>query len=191
LIAGIALTRAVAARMALSPSGEATRVTLKWPNDVLIDGLKVAGLLAELLPEGEGVVVGAGLNLTIAASDLPTPTATSLMLGGARIGGVSESERLAGGIRAPEGLVDAVLAEYLGGLRRLYEELLAGGRDGIRRQLRALCSTLGKQVRVQLPGDRELAGTAVDVDETGRLCVKSATDGRLQAVAAGDVTHVR
>src|SRR5690554_3723414 len=55
LIAGLALARAV------DPLVQAS-VALKWPNDVQIDGLKVSGLLAELLPTADGVVIGAGLN---------------------------------------------------------------------------------------------------------------------------------
>ena len=51
--------------------------SLKWPNDVLVRGRKVCGILAELLPGGDGVIVGAGVNLTIPEDALPVPTATS------------------------------------------------------------------------------------------------------------------
>jgi BirA family transcriptional regulator, biotin operon repressor / biotin---[acetyl-CoA-carboxylase] ligase len=150
-------------------------VTLKWPNDVLIDGRKVAGLLAELLPDGRGVVLGAGLNLSIPARELPTPAATSLTLHGA----------------APEQLFDVALSGYLRHLRNLYGQFLRGGGGSIRTQVSAVCSTLGKQVRVELPGGDELRGTAVDLDDFGRLRINTTTDAALVAVAAGDVTHVR
>ena len=166
LVAGLAMTRAVA--------GLCAGVTLKWPNDVLIDGLKVAGLLAELLPDGNGVVLGAGLNLTIAEADLPTPSSTSLILHG--VDG--------------ENLPDVALSAYLHELRRAYADLREDAAR-IRSQVSALCSTLGRQVNVELPGGDTLAGTAVDLDESGRLRIKTTTDAPLTAVAAGDVTHVR
>ncbi|MEO7374767.1 MAG: biotin--[acetyl-CoA-carboxylase] ligase, partial [Terrimesophilobacter sp.] len=61
----------------------------------------------------------------------------------------------------------------------------------IRAQVSAACSTLGQQVRVELPGGRVLEGQAVDLDASGRLRIKTTTDAPLTAVAAGDVTHVR
>ncbi len=175
LIAGVALTKAVAP---LVPSHS---VRLKWPNDVQVDGLKVAGLLAELLPNGRGVVMGAGLNLTFAAAELPTPTSTSLALNDP--------------ICADAELADRALAGYLGELGRLVADFLRFGADpessGIGEQLRDLCGTLGSQVRVQLPGGGELRGTAIGIDGSGRLTVKKSGDGRVVAVAAGDVTHLR
>ncbi|HEY9521720.1 MAG TPA: biotin--[acetyl-CoA-carboxylase] ligase, partial [Thermopolyspora sp.] len=162
-----------------STTGEATTgaaaATLKWPNDVLIDGRKVAGLLAELLPGGSGVVIGAGLNLTIPVDHLPTPAATSLTLHGVD----------------QENLLDRALSGYLRELTDAYAQLLDNGTAGIRAQVSAACSTLGQQVRVELPGGTVLNGQAVDLDESGRLRIKTTTDAPLTAVAAGDVTHVR
>ena len=160
LLAGLALTRAV---RSLVPDHE---VTLKWPNDVQVDQLKVAGLLAELVP-GVGVVIGAGLNLTMERDELPTPVSTSLTLVGA----------------SPDDLVDRALAAYLGELRGLYEGMLAGA--DIRAQVTAQCSTIGRAVRVELPGGDDLYGTATGIDTQGRLIVDGHT------VAAGDVTHLR
>lgn len=54
-----------------------------------------------------------------------------------------------------------------------------------------LCTTLGQRVRVMLPGGRVLTGAAIDLDRAGRLVVKRESDGGVQAVAAGDVTHLR
>jgi BirA family biotin operon repressor/biotin-[acetyl-CoA-carboxylase] ligase len=60
---------------------------LKWPNDVLVRGRKVAGILAQLGPMGDGsvppVILGTGLNVTLTESELPVPTATSVQLEGA------------------------------------------------------------------------------------------------------------
>ena len=175
LIAGIAMTRAVA------PLVPGHSVRLKWPNDVQIDGLKVSGILAELLPGGSAVVIGAGLNLTISAGELPTATSTSLTLNDA--------------IAADALLADRALAGYLGELGRFYADFLRCGADpqssAIAAQLSELCNTIGSRVRVLLPGGDELEGTAVGVDDSGRLTVRTSTDGRLVSVAAGDVTHLR
>ena len=175
LIAGLAMTRAVA------PLVPAHSVTLKWPNDVLVDGRKVAGLLAELLAGHSAVVMGAGLNLAIASEQLPTPTSTSLGL----------NDAIANG----DELADLALAAYLTEFRLLYTEFLKSDADaaasGIVARLTEHCSTLGQPVRVLLPGGDEITGTAVSIDSTGRLCVKKTSDGEVQAVAAGDVTHLR
>jgi len=175
LIAGVAMTRA------LAPLVPDHTVLLKWPNDVQIDGRKVSGLLAELLPSGDAVVMGAGVNLTIGSADLPTPTSTSLTLNGAFLVG--------------DELADVVLSRYLTELTSLVSEFLRFGADpsasGIADLVDELCSTLGQEVRVELPGGDELRGIAVGVDGTGRLRVQSSADGRITAVAAGDVTHLR
>jgi BirA family biotin operon repressor/biotin-[acetyl-CoA-carboxylase] ligase len=175
LLAGVAMTRSVAA---LLPD---RRVTLKWPNDVQVDGAKIAGILAELLPGEAAVVIGVGVNLAFESAELPTPTSTSLLLGGA--------------VETGEQLVDAVLAGYLRELQSLYRAFLEHGADpdasGLRAALVALCSTLGQRVKVQLPGDELLFGEAVDIDADGRLLVRDSADGSVQAVAAGDVTHLR
>jgi BirA family transcriptional regulator, biotin operon repressor / biotin---[acetyl-CoA-carboxylase] ligase len=175
LIAGLAMTRAVRRLV----TGH--EVTLKWPNDVLIDGRKVCGVLSELLPDGRSVVVGAGLNLTIPADALPVPTATSLTLNG---------------VTGPaEDLADRALAEYLSELRRLWLMFTAPdpakGAVGIRSLVSEACSTLGMKVRVDLPDDTTQTGTAIDLDEAGRLRIKSGLNGRMQTVAAGDITHLR
>ena len=185
LIAGVAMTRA------LSPLVPAHTVRLKWPNDVQIDGKKVSGLLAELLPSGDAVVMGAGVNLTIGSADLPTATSTSLLLNGAVLNGAV----LNGAVLDGDELADVVLSGYLTELTSLVSEFLRFGADpvasGIAELVDELCSTLGHEVRVELPGGDVLRGTAVGIDGTGRLRVQSSADGRITAVAAGDVTHLR
>jgi BirA family biotin operon repressor/biotin-[acetyl-CoA-carboxylase] ligase len=94
-----------------------------------------------------------------------------------------------------EELADVALAGYLSALKSLYREFLRLGADpeasGIRDKLSELCSTLGQEVRVQLPGGEDLVGTATDIDGGGRLSVRRSADGRVVSVAAGDVTHLR
>jgi BirA family biotin operon repressor/biotin-[acetyl-CoA-carboxylase] ligase len=184
LLAGAAMTRAVrgvveaAAAPANDEDAARHEVSLKWPNDVLIDGYKVAGILSELLPDASGLCIGTGLNLSLDEHDLPTLTSTSLLL-------VTGS--------APD--PDAVLAAYLTELRSLTAEFLAAGADpfdsGLHAQVTALCGTLGSPVRVELPGGHDLVGTAVGLDPDGRLIVEDQATGEPTAVAAGDVTHLR
>lgn len=130
---------------------------LKWPNDVLVGTGKLAGLLAEVAAP-VGVVVGVGWNLTTTAAELPGPAATSVRLAGGRE--LSWQEALA-----------ALLAEL--------------DRPATPADYRELCATLGRRVRVLLPGGREVQGTAEQVDRLGRLVV----DG--QAYSAGDIVHLR
>jgi BirA family transcriptional regulator, biotin operon repressor / biotin---[acetyl-CoA-carboxylase] ligase len=174
LLAGAAMTDAV---NGVLPAPEAR---LKWPNDVLIGGRKVSGLLTELSPGG-AVVVGSGVNLFLAEDELPTPTATSLTLAGADLRG--------------DELVDRVLAGYLSGLRFLTGALLDAGGDAVasggHAAVTARCDTLDRAVRVELPGGDILDGTAVGIDPTGRLQLRLAGSGALVAVAAGDVVHLR
>ncbi|GAA1225603.1 biotin--[acetyl-CoA-carboxylase] ligase [Rhodoglobus aureus] len=171
LLGGLAMARAVRSLV------NDREVTLKWPNDVQIEGLKVSGLLSELVADGSGVIVGAGLNLTIERDELPTSVSTSLLLEGADPG------------------VDLVLSSYLTQLTGLYEQYLGGEldavRSGIADAVRAECGTIGRRVRVELPGGGRIFGTAETVDDQGQLVVKDDANGSLQHVAAGDVTHLR
>jgi len=175
LIAGLAMTRTV---RELVPD---RTVALKWPNDVLIEGKKVCGVLSELLSDGTSVVVGAGLNLTIPADALPVPTATSLLLEG-----VSGSA---------EALADRALSGYLRELRRCWGVFISQepgrGVAALRADVSAACSTLGHAVRVDNPDGTHNTGTGIGLDETGRLQIRIGSNGHVQTVAAGDITHLR
>lgn len=179
LIAGLAMTRTVRSLLPETPVG------LKWPNDVQVRGLKVSGILSELVDDGRAVVIGAGLNLAIPADELPTPVSTSLGL---------HSPTVDGGAAGGDVLADVALLRYLEHLESLVTLWLEHGGDpessGIRSELVEACTTLGEQVRVQLPDDRELLGAATGIDIDGRLIV-AGDDGAQHAVAAGDVTHLR
>ncbi|WP_105035094.1 biotin--[acetyl-CoA-carboxylase] ligase [Cryobacterium aureum] len=186
LLAGAAMTRAVktvveasmkpveGVKEAEDPRHE---TTLKWPNDVLIDGYKVCGILCELLPDGTGIIIGAGLNLSLDEHDLPTLTSTSLLL-------VTRT--------MPD--PDKVLAAYLHELGTLYKAFVHANGDaqqGLHAAVTELCGTLGSVVRVELPGGADLVGAATGIDVEGRLRVVNQADGEERSVAAGDVTHLR
>ena len=135
---------------------------LKWPNDVLVEDRKVCGVLVEV-PATGAAVLGIGLNVTTRADELPVETAGSLQLAGAS---TTDRDTL---LRAVLRSLSAVLADP----------------EGAKTAYRERCSTLGLQVRLQLPADREVEGTAESVDDDGRLVV----DGI--AYGAGDVVHLR
>ena len=167
LLTGVAVASALSAAAAVE-------ARLKWPNDVLVNGAKLAGILTE--QSGDAIVVGMGINVSTRRDELPVPEATSLALVGA-----ADTDRA------------LLLARVLTELERWY--LAWAGRlgdasgCGLRREYQRLCGTLGRQVRVSLPGGKTVAGTAAEVDDAGRLVVRSASD--LVCVSAGDVVHVR
>jgi BirA family biotin operon repressor/biotin-[acetyl-CoA-carboxylase] ligase len=182
LLAGVALVDAVRRLTDLD-------AVLKWPNDLLVptggDGNgaagygKCAGVLAEAAPNT--VVVGVGLNVTVRADELPEPQpgglpATSLLLAGARA-----TDR------------DPLLRALLRTFADWYDRWRDTGGDadacGLHEVYVRACATVGRTVRVRLPGGGELAGAATGIDGDGRLIVQ--TSAGEAAVAAGDVLHVR
>lgn len=153
------------------------RVLVKWPNDVLVDGRKVCGILCQVADDG-AVVVGAGVNLTIPADALPTPNATSLVAAGAT------------GDAA--GLADAVLSGFVTGVREAVVALATGGADAdaVRSHVRAVCGTIGARVRLELPDGGVVEADATGIDDDGRITIRD-RDGVSRGVAVGDVTHLR
>lgn len=162
LVAGVAAVRA------LREHGVAAG--LKWPNDVMLDDHKLAGILAERVETSRGAaaVVGIGLNVDQTREELPVGTATSIAL--ATGGAVDRTE---------------LLVSLVTHLRGEYDAWRVGGGAALRSAYLDACVTVGRQVRVSLPGGGSLTGPAEDVDDSGRLVVAGT------AVAAGDVLHVR
>ncbi len=150
---------------------------IKWPNDLLASGRKIAGVLTELAAEPDRVhwvVLGAGVNVNARREDFPEELrddATSVLV-----------ER---GQAAPRALFAAACLTALEGwLDRHAEE----GFAPVREAWRARSVTLGRAVSALADG-REVLGTAEDIDETGALLVR--TDDGLERILAGDVTHLR
>lgn len=144
---------------------------LKWPNDVLIEGRKIAGILAEVAGGPRpAVVVGVGLNVSLTADELPVPHATSLTLAGA-----ADTDRTS--------LVLALLTEFA----RRYTTWRDTGWDStpLATAYRDRCATLGSRVRAELPGGKARTGIARDIDSQGRLLIDD------EPVAAADITHLR
>ncbi|OBA63481.1 biotin--[acetyl-CoA-carboxylase] ligase [Mycobacterium sp. 1100029.7] len=172
LATGVAVVDAVAPLL----RGAGVQVGLKWPNDVLAGAGEATGKLAGILAEVERpvVVIGLGLNVTQAPEEVDGPGATSL---------------LDLGVPAPDRdqLVAAVLRE-LGG--RIVAWQAARGADWqLAADYRARSLTIGARVRAQLPGGKEIVGTASGIDDHGRLCLE--TGAETVVVSAGDVVHLR
>lgn len=166
LLAGYAVDKALKAA--------GYEASVKWPNDVLLDGRKVAGILVERVETdaGPAAVVGIGLNVGMTTEELPVPEATSLAVAAA--GAVPDRT--------------ALLVSLLASLWESYTTWQEGGdlaRMRLAESYAAACTTIGQQVRVDLPSGEVLTGTATGIDPSGRLLV----DGT--AVSAGDVVHVR
>jgi len=164
LLTGVAVVDGVRATTGLAAE-------LKWPNDVLIDGRKLCGILSERIVSeaGVAVVIGMGLNTRLTAEQLPVPTATSLALAGAM---VDEKQ-----------LVIAILRALGGWYRRWLD-----GED-LAPVLTDRCDTVGRSVRVELVGQPAVLGEAIGIDGEGRLVVRTGTHD--QAFSAGDVIHLR
>ncbi len=165
MVAGLAAAEAVEETAGLSPA-------LKWPNDVLIGGRKLSGMLIETGVAGASVryaLVGIGLNVNFDVEKVPeiAAIATSLKR---ELGREVSRER--------------VLAALLNRFEALYLEAGRGG--GVQAAWRSRLETLGQQVRVTF-GEQVEEGLAEDVDGEGSLVLRRA-DGSRVTMTAGDVT---
>jgi len=165
LMAGVAVAEMVR-RLA---GGRAPEVAIKWPNDVLANRRKLAGILGQIHSSG-AILLGIGVNLNVSPDDLPPevrPLATSL----ARETGLSFDET-------------AALETLLDELSAWYEGWLGEGFAPARRRCLELTATVGKSVRVTGPG-LDLQGEALDILADGALLVRAG--GRDVVVRAGDI----
>ncbi len=150
---------------------------IKWPNDLMVGGRKVAGVLTEMaaeLDQVQWIVLGVGVNVNTRTEDFPPElreSATSLCI-----------ER---GQPVPRALFAAAA---LTALEEWLDRHAAEGFGPIRAKWREMSDTLGREVRVRAPGC-DIEGLAEDVDETGALLVRTRTG--LERVLAGDVESLR
>lgn len=154
---------------------------IKWPNDLLLGGKKLAGILCESVPygtngEGRAYLCGIGINLAQPQSyfdQAGLPYGTSLALQGAKVDLDSDPSWLA------EGLTD------FGFDRELYT-FGPEGFEPYREEYAAACVNLGRRVTYDLPGGTAGTGTAADIDWQGRLVVR--TDAGEEHVFTGEVS---
>ncbi len=165
--AATALRRAVQKETGLRPD-------IKWPNDLLLQGRKVAGILTELNAEPDRakyVIVGVGVDVNLNAGDFPSDLrrlATSLKL------------ELGRAVSRPD-LAVAMLRE----LDRDYARIGADDFASVADEWQAHCATLGRRVTIQI-GDRRLRGCAESLGEDGALLLRT-EHGHLEHVTGGDV----
>jgi BirA family transcriptional regulator, biotin operon repressor / biotin---[acetyl-CoA-carboxylase] ligase len=166
--AATALARAVTQQTGLVPD-------IKWPNDILIRGRKIAGILTEMsaeLDKVQEVLLGIGMNVNHESGDFPDAlrkTATSLRIETGQK--INRAE-----------LAVAILRE----LDRDYLMVVEGRFQRLAEQWEERCTTLGCQVAIRL-GDRVIRGRAESLDDDGALLVRG-THGHLERIVGGDVT---
>ena len=175
------LAIAIAAEETAAAAGRGLRADLKWPNDVLVGGKKLAGVLIETLETpstgsgrgggGEAVaLIGIGINVNLDVAAYP------------EIADIATSLKEALGVEVAR---EELLAAFCNHFEALYEQALAGKRAPFQ-AWRDRLVTLGREVVAT--GAREaVRGVAVDVEEDGALVIERA-DGRRVRVEAGDVT---
>jgi BirA family biotin operon repressor/biotin-[acetyl-CoA-carboxylase] ligase len=166
-VAGLSLCAGLAVRDALAPR-VSTPTQVKWPNDVLAGGKKLAGILIESQVSGakiSSVIVGIGIN--VEQTEFPEPIsniATSLAL-------LSAAERS----REP------LLGDVLAALQARIAELEAGGMSAVSEAVRPHDALLDRKLRVD-----ELSGTGAGIDASGRLLLRS-DDGSVTPIVSGHV----
>lgn len=150
---------------------------IKWPNDLVVNGRKLAGILTEMVSEPERVqwvVLGIGVNVNVQEQDFPS-----------ELRGLATSLRIERGMPAPRALFTAAL---LGRLEDWLDRHHAEGFEPIRRAWSARSATLGQDVRIET-GGKTFEGKAEEIDPSGALWVRCGAE-RVRVVA-GDVEHLR
>jgi BirA family biotin operon repressor/biotin-[acetyl-CoA-carboxylase] ligase len=155
------------ARIIAEHASAATQATVKWPNDVLIDGRKVAGILIESL-DPDRLAIGIGINVSGSPAGLPPETVTSLSAEGVALTAAT--------------IVPALAEAVIRRAQELDDELLLG-------ELTDANDTVGRQVQVELPDGRFVSGLATGLGSSGSLIVDTANGA--EEFVAGDVTHIR
>ncbi len=168
VVAATALARAIRSQTQLTPE-------IKWPNDILIRGKKVAGILTELSAELDQVkylILGIGVDVNLTASEFPADLrkiATSLKIEAGRT--INRAE-----------LAAALIEE----LDVDYARICSGQFESVADEWEEQCVTLGCNVSIQM-GDRAIQGRAESLDSDGALLVRT-QHGRLERIIGGDVT---
>ena len=168
LIVGVAASRAIKRVSSLEPR-------IKWPNDIIVGGKKVGGILTEMNSEIDRVnyiIPGIGINVTTPRALLPEPIrdiATSL------------AEECGEAISRVK-LLQYILTEF----ETLYTEFLSSGFEVMREEWKKLDNTIGSWVKVS-GGGEEVEGEALDIDSEGFLLIRK-EDGDVKRIVSGDVS---
>ncbi len=159
-VAGLAAADAIAAH---APGAE---VALKWPNDVLLNGKKAAGILLEALGH-DSLAIGIGINLVHYPRETETPSISIAAVMGS----------------PPD--FDGILLRLARAMTAWYEICLRGGFQPVRKAWLMRASGLGHAIRARL-ADSEREGVFEDLDEDGALLLRGSS-GALTRITAGDV----
>jgi len=146
---------------------------MKWPNDVLVEGGKLAGILCESLPSGR-VVAGIGLNIEFHGNHEPVPGSVAL----SSFVGVTHAA------------VDSIVSDTLVELRRWSETTPQDAEMQARALVHPVLATLGQQVSIHEMDGEVWSGTAERLSPQGHLLVTSPA-GKARVVVASDVRHLR
>lgn len=202
LAAGLALVRALNAYK--------VPAALKWPNDVQVEGRKIAGLLAEVPPtEPNSVIIGCGINVLLNQEQLPTASSTSLLLELDRLGDDAPEPQTHAAAQLRTQLLADWLEDFAGMVGQTQRD---ADISALRSSIIAAISTTGQQVRVELPDGTAARGRALGVAANGALEVEVTARRRTvldaeagggaeqlwektpparESYSAGDVVHLR
>ena len=173
----LTLLAAVSCVAALKKTGDMP-VSIKWPNDLLMSGRKVGGILTEVRADPDRIslaVVGIGINVNMDAGDFP-----------GEIRDIATSLRQETGIRHERNMI---IIRLLGEFENWYGLLRKDGKKPLLDEWRRSSSTLGRKVRAVI-GSAEISGTAEDIDEYGLLILKTSA-GEKRKISSGDITFLR
>ncbi|MDO5671866.1 MAG: biotin--[acetyl-CoA-carboxylase] ligase [Actinomycetaceae bacterium] len=184
LIAGLALKKAL--NSVYTQHGLSTdNIELIWPNDIHIQGKKVAGILGELLDSYDGwlaCVIGVGINLGHKENELPVEGSTSLVLQDLPF------VPLDGATKDRPSTADSLLAAYLHELRQAVGTFITAGlHQDLTREMSQACATIGRAVCVQRVDGSLLEGVAQGISPSGALEIRDA-NGVVHPVMSGDVS---
>ena len=176
-VAFLTVAAALACAFALR-SKTGLNVNIKWPNDLMVSGKKIGGILTELRSGQDKInfaVIGIGINVNSRDEDFP----------GALVNIATSIKEVTGKYFSRSGII----AEILNELERWYKKLMGDGRFLLLEEWKRLSCTIGKEVRVTLCNE-VIAGFAEDIDEEGMLVLKLAS-GERRRISAGDLTELR
>jgi BirA family biotin operon repressor/biotin-[acetyl-CoA-carboxylase] ligase len=165
LVAGLSVVESISDVAGLFP-------VIRWPNDVLLNGLKAAGILVEA--KNGAVVIGIGINVTTPSGDLPE-------------GATSITGALPPTLAPPDPYV--LTGSVCHRFQKWYDEWLSGGFQAVRAGLRPWMAFFGQPVRLSA-GSETYEGTIQDLDEVGRLLVRM-DSGIVRQFEMGEVTLLR
>lgn len=173
-LAGMTILTAVSMAQAIYNAAR-IQVLIKWPNDLVFNNRKLAGILAEVNGEADLVnylIIGLGLNVNQTAADFP-----------AELESIATSLRMIEGTQLSRKLI---LQEFLRILEDNYYAIGTAGLSEIIQYAKLHSATLGKTVRINQGYQRFLSGEAVDLDQDGSLWLKQAS-GEVVRVYAGEI----